>query len=277
MPGTLAASMGNMTDFAKVKDLSYISAMNIGKQQALLEALTPEIRAYLFPGLSHDEPEQLCCQATPALSEEEACYDLAEPAPKSFRIFRKAASCAEKAAEPIGTKWPISTPDQLDPKTEALLKEIERIQKEYGVSIEDIEMLLGYRVTLSPMHITHSGKIFLVDFDNVEVKMDNVSKALYFLYLKHPAGIKFKDVANYREELLQIYRSICGRDDPAEIEKSIDHLADPLGNALNVASSRIKIAFRNVVSDRVAKFYYINGLAREDKKVPLDRDLVIWL
>ena len=61
-----------------------------------------------------------------------------------------------------------------------------------------------------------------------------------------------------------------------EIEKSIDHLVNPLGNALNVAASRIKIAFRNVVSDRVARFYYINGGAREAKKVPLDRDLVLW-
>jgi len=167
--------------------------------------------------------------------------------------------------------------DELDPKTAALLKEIERIQKEYGVSIEEIELLLGYQVTLSPMHITRSGKLFLVDFNEVEVKLDNVSKALYFLYLKHPEGIPFKDVADHREELLSIYRSICGRDNPDEIEKSIDHLVNPLGNALNVAASRIKIAFRNVVSDRVAKFYYINGSAREAKKVPLDRDLVIWL
>ena len=89
---------------------------------------------------------------------------------------------------------PKEEPDELDPKTAALLKEIERIQKEYGVSIEEIELLLGYQVTLSPMHITRSGKLFLVDFNEVEVKMDNVSKALYFLYLKHPEGIPFKDV-----------------------------------------------------------------------------------
>lgn len=168
-------------------------------------------------------------------------------------------------------------PDSLDSKTEALLKEIERIQKEYGVSIEDLEILLGYRVTLSRLQITQIGKLYLTEFNNVEVKMDNVSKALYILYLKHPEGIPFKEVGDHREELLSIYRSICGRDNPEEIEKSIDHLVNPLGNALNVAASRIKIAFRNVVSDRVAKFYYINGSAREAKKVPLDCDLVIWI
>jgi len=44
----------------------------------------------------------------------------------------------------------------------------------------------------------------------------------------------------------------------------------------SVNASRIKAAFRNVVSDRIARFYYLEGAAGEVKKVPLDRDLVIW-
>jgi len=242
--------------------------MNARKQRALLDALTPEIRAYLFPGWS---PISMPCR--------QISFDLADEAEiravPAQEVKISVASRSRMAAKTSSA--PKEEPEELDPKTAALLKEIERIQKEYGVSIEEIELLLGYQVTLSPMHITRSGKLFLVDFNEVEVKLDNVSKALYFLYLKHPEGIPFKDVADHREELLSIYRSICGRDNPDEIEKSIDHLVNPLGNALNVAASRIKIAFRNVVSDRVAKFYYINGSAREAKKVPLDRDLVIWL
>ena len=60
------------------------------------------------------------------------------------------------------------------------------------------------------------------------------------------------------------------------MEKSIAILVDPFGDALNVNASRIKTAFRNAVSDRIARFYYINGAAGDIKKVPLDRDLVIW-
>ena len=171
---------------------------------------------------------------------------------------------------------PEMNPDALDMRTEAILKEIERIQKEFGVSIDELEIMLGYRVTLSPLHISRSGKMFLVDFNNVEVKMDNVSKALYFLYRRHPEGLRFKDMTDHRDELVKIYGSVSGRDDLREMEKSIDHLVDPYGNALNVSSSRIKIAFRNVVSDRVARFYYISGAAGDVKKVPIDRDLVIW-
>lgn len=106
--------------------------------------------------------------------------------------------------------------------------------------------------------------------------MPNVAKALFFLYLRHPEGLRFKDIANHKEELVRIYSSITGRDEPEEIEKSIDLLVDPFVNALNVNTSRIKTAFRNTVSDRIARFYYINGAAGDVKKVPLDRDLVIW-
>lgn len=244
-------------------------------RQILMDRLSPEALSYLFPGWTHEEEMAFCCDEAP-IPCGAACFEMAEEAVEEDRrpLFRL-RNTARISSE--SRYIPSENPDKLDPRTEALLKEIERIQKEYGVSIEELEVLLGYTVTLSPMHITRSGKLFLVAFNEVEVKMDNVSKALYFLYLKHPEGIPFKDVADHREELLTIYRSICGRDDPAEIEKSIDHLVDPLGNALNVAASRIKIAFRNVVSDRVARFYYINGSAREAKKVPLDRDLVIWL
>ena len=169
-----------------------------------------------------------------------------------------------------------SDPDALDPRTEEILAEIRRLQEKYGVSIEELELLLGYTVRLSRLRIMRSGRLFLTDYDGVEVKMPNIAKALYFLYLRHPEGLRYKDVADHREELLQLYGGISGRDDPEEIGRSIDLLADPFGNALNVNASRIKAAFRNVVSDRIARFYYLEGAAGEVKKVPLDRDLVIW-
>ena len=248
-------------------------------RQIILDALSPEALAYLFPGWVDEDMdvdvETGCPEPELPMPCGSACFDLDYDAEEEDRrpMFSIRGAAKKMSLEP---RVPKENPDKMDPKTEALLKEIERIRKEYGVSIEELEVLLGYTVTLSPLRITLSGKMYLEEFDDAEVKMDNVSKALFFLYLRHPEGIPFKEVGDHREELLAIYRSICGRDDPAEIEKSIDHLVNPLGNALNVAASRIKIAFRNVVSDRVARFYYINGGAREAKKVPLDRDLVLW-
>ena len=163
----------------------------------------------------------------------------------------------------------------MDERTAAILDEIDRITREFDISLEDLELLLGYRVKLSRLQISRSGRILLSDFGR-EVKMNQLSKAVYFLYLRHPEGIRFKEVADHRQELLKLYLGITGRGEQDGIERTIDRLVDPFGNELNVCASRIKAAFRNVVSDRVSRFYCLEGAAGEIKKVPLDRDLVIW-
>lgn len=169
-----------------------------------------------------------------------------------------------------------SEEEPLDPKTKAILSEIEKIQQRFGVTIEELELMLGYQVQLSHLHITHSNKIILTDFDNKEIKLDHLSKALFFLYLKHPEGIRYKELMNYRNELLELYLNITGKDNLDEIHKSIDDLVNPMQNAINVKVSRVKAAFKSAVSDRVAKFYYIDGMSGEAKKIHLDRDYVIW-
>lgn len=264
--------------------------MNQRNLNRFLRELTPEIRAYLFPGMAFGET-YLAEPPIPdgALHEPSAMYDMMPEA--SFEADRESAAIPMQRREhkPLLRKRilvsrqsavdaPAAEPDTeaLDPRTEEILSEIRRLQEKYGVSIEELEILLGYTVKLSPLRIGRSGKIILADYDGAEVKMPNISKALYFLYLRHPEGLRYKDIADHKDELLHLYSGITGRDDPAEIEKSIDLLADPFGNALNVNASRIKTAFRNVVSDRIARFYYLSGGAGELKKVPLDRDLVIW-
>lgn len=282
--------------------------MNQLKLHRLLRELTPEIRAYLFPGMPAGEPcpeeagekchyvgTPLFCETNIASEEPEP-----EPEPKLELELEPEPAQASVAAEPKmktarkrspgifgrvpqmaaaaipGPAAAIPEEEQLNPRTEQILAEIRRLQAKYGVSIDELEILLGYTVQLSQLRIMRSGKIYLSAYDNTEVKMPNVAKSLYFLYLRHPEGLRFKEVADHKEELVSIYGSITGRDEPEEIEKSIDLLADPFSNALNVNASRIKTAFRNAVSDRVARFYYINGTAGDVKKVPLDRDLVIW-
>ena len=250
--------------------------------EKFLHELSPEIFAYLFPGWEQpelvpsfseaivpSEDDELCCCS----SFEAAIVPMEAPVPMAARKART----LKRSAEAPANKAPEAPDDEpLDPRTEEILAEIRRLQQKYDVSIDELEILLGYTVRLSPLHITKGGRIFLADFDNWEVKMPNVSKALFFLYLRHPEGLRYKEIIDHKDELLHIYGSISGRDDPEEMEKSIDLLADPYGNALNVNASRIKTAFRNAVSDRVARFYYINGSAGGIKKVPLDRDLVIW-
>lgn len=179
----------------------------------------------------------------------------------------KEAPCAEYRA-------PEEEP--LDLRTQAILDKWEEIEREFGITIEELDMILGYRVKLSRLRITTDGRILLSDIGDAEVRMNDLTKAVYFYYLRHPEGAALKELQDHEKEILKYYEGITGRGDPAEIRKSVSDLLDPYGNGLNVCVSRIKKAFRDVVGDRVARFYYVDGRYGDKRSVRIDRDLVIW-
>jgi hypothetical protein len=166
--------------------------------------------------------------------------------------------------------------EPLDPRTQAILVKWEEIEREFGITIEELDVILGYRVKLSRLRITTDGRILLSDMGDAEVRMNDLTKAVYFYYLRHPEGAALKELQDHEKEILKYYEGITGRGDPAEIRKSVSDLLDPYGNGLNVCVSRIKKAFRNVVGDRVARFYYVDGRYGDKRSVRIDRDLVIW-
>ena len=116
----------------------------------------------------------------------------------------------------------------------------------------------------------------LKDYQNMEIKMTPLPKALFLLYLKHPEGIRFCDLPDYRDELLHIYASFSGRDSMDDIRASIDDLTNPLSNSINEKCSRIRQAFLSKFEDRLARNYYITGPRGEIKKILLPRELVTW-
>ena len=124
--------------------------------------------------------------------------------------------------------------------------------------------------------VIHNNRIFLPDYNNLEIKMPSMAKAVYFLFLRHPEGIKFKHLPDYRNELRTIYASISRFDDKERIEKSIMDVTDPMKNTINENTSRIKKAFAEQFDENLAKNYYITGVKGEAKKITLPQELVTW-
>lgn len=166
---------------------------------------------------------------------------------------------------------------EVDPKTKAIIDEIEALKVKYGITIEELEAVLAYNVKLSHLRITRHKAIILDDFDRQEVKMDTLTKSVFLLFLKHPEGIRYKDLCDHRRELESIYLSISGRSNLESMRKSISDLTDSVtSNSINEKVSKAKKAFRDVVDERIAKFYYIDGKQGAAKSIALDRSLVIW-
>ena len=164
------------------------------------------------------------------------------------------------------------------PDCSNLLKEVkEKVQKlkEYGMSEKEITSLFHTEQPLLKMFISKNYKIFLGD-ERKEVRMEPLVKAVYLLFLKHPEGILFKHLPDYREELTRIYVKLKPMGMSERVVQSIEDVTNPLLNSINEKCARIRGAFVGQFDDHLARHYYIDGLRGEAKKIALPRDLVVW-
>lgn len=160
-----------------------------------------------------------------------------------------------------------------------LIDEIrERINmlEQRGVSRKILMNMFSEKCNLSHLLITKDMRIILTDYNNMEIKMEPINKAVFLLFLGHPKGIVFKHLPDYRKELTQIYQKLrpLGLSDRAL--QSIEDVTNPLLNSINEKCARIRGAFVSQFDESLAKHYYIFGNRGDAKKIDLPRDLVIW-
>ena len=169
--------------------------------------------------------------------------------------------------------------DFLDDDTEELMEEVkERISKlrQRGIAEYLLERLIHPDDRLSRLVVTKDYRIVLPDYQDMEIKMEPLAKAVFLLFLKHPEGIAFKSLPDHRKELADIYTKLrpAGLTDRAM--QSIEDVTNPLLNSINEKCARIRGAFVGEFDDYMAKYYYIDGKRGEVKKIALPRELVVW-
>jgi hypothetical protein len=160
-----------------------------------------------------------------------------------------------------------------------LMDEIrERVEKlrQRGIAEHILTELLHPLDKLSQMIITKEYRIFLPDYQSMEIKMEPLIKAVYFLFLKHPEGLMFKDLPDYREELTEIYLQLKPNGLTDKVRKSIEDVTNPLMNSINEKCARIRGAFIQNFDEHLAHYYYIDGLRAMPKTIALPRELVVW-
>ena len=153
-----------------------------------------------------------------------------------------------------------------------------RVQKlrAKGLNEWTFRSLFKTKAQLSRLVITKDYRILLPDYNDIEVKMEPLVKAVYFLFLNHPEGIIFKELADYGEELLNIYKKLKPMGLNKRTIQSIEDVTNPLLNSINEKCARIRSAFVKEFDEGLAKNYYITGERGEAKKIALPRNMVIW-
>lgn len=153
-----------------------------------------------------------------------------------------------------------------------------------GVPVLEELRLEAAKGRLSRLVITDDFRFFLPDY-GLEVELQPVHKAVYLLFLAHPEGIEFKRLTEYREELTGYYMKTARLMDREKIVEGVNHLVDPLDNAINEKCSRIKKVFLELMDEYSASYYFISSHTRKHiggrvwyerlKVITLPRELVI--
>lgn len=148
--------------------------------------------------------------------------------------------------------------------------------RQHGVNEMVLQRLLCPEIRLSRLRVTSQNRIYLPGYNNIEIKMSPLVKAVYFLFLRHPEGIIFKSLPDYRAELAGIYGSLTGRQNTRLVMQSIIDVTDPYSNSINEKCARIREAFVREFDDSLARYYYISGGRGTAKSIRLARELVAW-
>ena len=146
----------------------------------------------------------------------------------------------------------------------------------HGVSLMAIHELIDQQEPLSRLVITPDYRLFLPDYNNMEIEMGTLPKALYFLFLRYPEGIVLKTLPDHYTELLNIYRQLRPRANEERIRVTITKVTNPLGNAINENVARIRKAFVEKFDEHLAQNYFVKGERARLYGISLDPSLVVW-
>ena len=159
--------------------------------------------------------------------------------------------------------------------------------KAIGVPLLEELRIEAAKGRLSRLVITEDYRFILEDYHQ-EVELQPVHKAVYLLFLAHPEGIEFKRLAEYREELTRYYMATAKIMDKEKVIESVDHLINPLDNAINEKCSRIKKVFLELMDEYTASYYIISSHTQKHiagssriwyerlKVITLPRELVVY-
>ena len=171
------------------------------------------------------------------------------------------------------------SPEEQEETINELMEEVrERINKlrQRGIAEYLLEQMIHPDNRLSRLVITKDWRILLPDYNNMEIKMEPLVKAVYLLFLRHPEGIVFKQLPDYREELTRLYNQLKPSGLTDRAIQSIEDVTNPMLNSINEKCARIRAAFVGQFDDYMAKSYYVDGHRGEAKKIVLPRNMVVW-
>ena len=187
----------------------------------------------------------------------------------------------------------VMTPEEMAAEVKRLASQLntmgrnDLLFKAVGASLLEELKLEAAKTRLSRLVITEDYRFILTDYQNKEIELQPVHKAVYLLFLAHPEGIEFKRLGDYKDELTRYYMATAKTLDKEKVIEGVAHLVNPLDNAINEKCSRIKKVFLDMMDEYTASYYIISGHTKKHvagssriwyerlKVITLPRELVV--
>ena len=166
-----------------------------------------------------------------------------------------------------------------DPAVDYLAERVDEMDA--AALLEAMDLLQDRLRQLRPafaerIRVTRDHRILLPDRFDIEIRLRPVVKTVFLLFLRHPEGIRFADLRDYRQELTALYAGISHRDEPEALQLTVDRLIDPKDNSIHEKASKLAAALSKYFSPQQLPLYTLSGKSGESKRIPLDRNLVEW-
>jgi hypothetical protein len=109
--------------------------------------------------------------------------------------------------------------------------------------------------------------------------MQATPKALYLLYLRHPKGIPYESLDEYREELMNNYNAVKGDKTAGQLQEHFDRLLNIADlSSLRQQISRMRGAVRGAVGEELLGAYMWDSSRDAVKRIPIasETGMVRW-
>lgn len=166
----------------------------------------------------------------------------------------------------------------LNPETRKMMDQmvlLGRAMKLKGVKLSDLGPVFGIWIEPRGLVVKSDGSIVLPNYNNLQINLNPLEKALYLFLLQHPEGVEADALVGYRKDLLRIYHHFTIFGDESTIENSIDNLLSEDKGALYSHISKLNSKIDAQLADSLAKPYRIQsrrqaGVSRYLIDVPFD-------
>ena len=169
--------------------------------------------------------------------------------------------------------------EEMKAKSARAKKEVEGLLR-MGISQLLLENILFGKPELSHLLITKDNRLILSDYKNMEIVLPPFNKAIYLFFLRHEEGVRFKELIDFKDEIVELYKRTKAPYFSLKAHESVNKLVElPEGrdnNRVNEEVSKINSTIKLLIDERIAKHYCIDGDMGEEKKITLPRDLVKW-